>query len=635
MSLEQYLTIAIKHWKLIFICFVLVGVGSFTGSKFLTRYYQSTALVEIAISSGTNQIDYTSLLASDQLVQTEAVLAISDPVLREVASHYSGLTVEELLKEVSASSKPNTQLFQIDVQDPSPTQAAALANDVAATLIKQQNEQFQLNSAQSGIYLLQVQPAQPNFNAVRPNTLVNTGAGLLAGLFLGMLLAVLFEMLDVRVRTAEALTQLAGWSVLATIWRASSNEDVVNPTGRNANVEAFRILRTNIGFAGVDKPLRTLMTTSAVPRDGKSVVAANLAIFMARAGKKTLLIDADLRRPVQHELFGIPGDAMGLSNAILAFSMPSTDHLPAYHQFTATTPALPAGALTAAKTSLDPFIHSVDIPNLCVMPSGPLPPNPPELLDSIAMQRLFAALASCGTEIVIFDAPPLLGLSDASILASKVDGALVIVDISQARKGNLKQVKTILEQAGAHVLGCVVNKQRRGRKGTIYSYYYYTDGRDNKGKRSTGRVNSPAASPTRPDAPKGLEAGSRQDLSGKNTGRDRNSNNASSPAAPAKTIDAPDQLTIKLPLTNSHNNKGRHNANNVNLLAVLPTTPDAPKGPAAGSRQDLSEKDIGRNHGSNNASSPVAPAKNLDIPDQLTSKLPLAHEREDEQREDG
>jgi Mrp family chromosome partitioning ATPase/capsular polysaccharide biosynthesis protein len=632
MSLEQYLTIAIKHWKLIIICFVLVGVGAFTGSKFLTRYYQSTALIEIAISSGTNQIDYNSLLASDQLVQTEAVLTTSDSVLREVASHYPGLSAEELSKEVSAISKTGTQLFEIDVQDPSPTRAAALANDVAVTLIKQQNEQFQVNSAQSGVYLFLVQPAQPSLNPARPNTLLNTGTGLLAGFFLGMLLAVLFEVLDVRVRTPEAITQLAGWSVLATIWRAGSNEDVVNPTGRNANVEAFRILRTNIGFAGVDKPLRTLMMTSAVPRDGKSVVAANLAIFMARAGKKTLLIDADLRRPVQHELFGIPGDAMGLSNAILAFSMSATDHLPVYHQLTTATPALSPGALATAKTLLDPFIHSVDIPNLCVMPSGPLPPNPPELLDSIAMQRLFAALASCGTEIVIFDAPPLLGLSDASILASKVDGALVVVDITQARKGNLKQVKTVLEQAGARVPGCVVNKQRRSRKSTIYSYYYYTGGRDNKGKRRTSRVNSPAALPTRPDAPK-QPAGSRQDLIEKNKSRDHSSNNASSPTAPAQTIDAPDQLTAKLPLPNSHNNKGRHNANNVNLLAVLPTTPDAPKQPA-GSRQDLIDKNKSRDRSSSNASSPTAPAKALDIPDQLTIKLPLANETEDEQRED-
>src|SRR5205814_1626639 len=101
--------------------------------------------------------------------QTEAILATSDPVLREVASHYSGLSVEQLPGEVTASSRPNTQLFEIDVQDPSPTRAAALANDVATTLIKQQNEQIQQRSIQSDVYLLLVQPAQPNSIRVRPN----------------------------------------------------------------------------------------------------------------------------------------------------------------------------------------------------------------------------------------------------------------------------------------------------------------------------------------------------------------------------------------------------------------------------------------------------------------------------------
>src|SRR5438270_11581515 len=101
MSLEQYISIVKKHWKLIFICFALLGAGAFTGSKLMTPFYQSTALVEIAIRSGTNQIDYSSLLASDQLVQTEAILATSDPVLREVASHYSGLSVEQLPGEVT------------------------------------------------------------------------------------------------------------------------------------------------------------------------------------------------------------------------------------------------------------------------------------------------------------------------------------------------------------------------------------------------------------------------------------------------------------------------------------------------------------------------------------------------------
>src|SRR5947207_6774875 len=139
-----------------------------------------------------------------------------------------------------------------------------------------------------------------------------------------MLLAFLFEQLDSRIRTSEALTQLLDWPVLATIWlaRPSKKEDVFNPTGRDGNVEGYRILRTNIGFSGIDKPLHSLMVTSAVPRDGKSTVAANLAIYMAKAGKTTLLIDADLRRPTQHHLFNLSGDKMGLSNAVLAFNMP-------------------------------------------------------------------------------------------------------------------------------------------------------------------------------------------------------------------------------------------------------------------------------------------------------------------------
>src|SRR5205807_7573447 len=109
--------------------------------------------------------------------------------------------------------------------------------------------------------------------------------------------------------------------------------------------------------------------------------------------------------------------------------------------------------------SLDPYMHSVGIPNLLVMPSGPLPPNPPELLDSKAMERLFTKIEDSGAEIVIIDTPPLLGLSDTSILVPKVDGTIVVVDITRTNKKHLRQLKAILTKAGSHVLGCVVNKQ--------------------------------------------------------------------------------------------------------------------------------------------------------------------------------
>jgi Mrp family chromosome partitioning ATPase/capsular polysaccharide biosynthesis protein len=561
MAFTQYWTILIKRWRLIVICIVVVGLGVFIGSKLLIPLYQSSTLVEVTLRSSSNQsADYNSVLASDQFVQTASLLAVSDPVLREVASHYPNLTADQLLKEVTSTPKVNTQLFQIDVLDSSATRAAELANDIATTLIKQQLQviqqdnrqsqqqvqqdlsatrqqidtitaqisaaqvkggnqqkvavlqaqlsglqqhyaqwqtllaQLNLVEAQSGNIIRIAQPAQPGLKPVRPNMLLNTSSGLLAGLLLGMLLAVLFEQLDTRVRTPEALNDLLGWSMLGTVWQVDSSkkESVLNPTGNSANVESYRILRTNIGFSGIDKPLRSLVVTSALPNDGKSTIAANLAIFMAKAGKTTLLVDADLRHSSVHEEFGLSGEKMGLTNAVLAFNMQGVPASPSNYQFHSTT-LQAADTLPPINLSLKPFIHSVGIPNLWVMPAGPLPPNPPELLDSKAMGRLSLALANCGAEIVIFDTPPLLGLSDTSILASKMDGTLVVADITRAKKGNLKQVKAILEQSGASVLGYVVNKQRRSRKDNANSYYYYYRNEDprSEGKHSVKNGNVP------------------------------------------------------------------------------------------------------------------------------------------------
>jgi non-specific protein-tyrosine kinase len=355
--------------------------------------------------------------------------------------------------------------------------------------------QLELTQAQNGNPLRVSQPAQPVDIPVRPKTLLYTGVGLLVGLLLGMLLAMLIERLDTRVRTQEEITQVMTWPVLATIWRINSSnpKEVINLTGHNVNVEPFRILRTNIGFSTLDKPLHSLVVTSALPREGKSAIAANLAIFMARAGKTTLLIDADLRRPTQHALFNLPPDKLGLSNAVLAISMPRESRTHSYNQFGMNTSFLESGPTTTT-ISLEPFVHSVGIPNLWVMPSGPLPPNPSEMFESKAMQRFFEVIANCGIEVVIFDTPPLLGLSDASILASKVDSALVVVDTTRATKGKLSQLKAVLSQTGVHVLGCVANKLHHKRKESAY-YYYYTGDQDS-GEKSSKNGHSPSVSVT-------------------------------------------------------------------------------------------------------------------------------------------
>jgi Mrp family chromosome partitioning ATPase/capsular polysaccharide biosynthesis protein len=568
MTFEQFWVILTKQWKFIVICFVIVGLGTFVVSKLMTPMYQSTALVQVAIRSQNNSADINSLLASDQLVQTEAQLALSDPVLREVASHYPGMTVEQLVSLATASPNASTQLFQITVLDANPTRAAALANDIAATLIKQQFQviqqednqsqqqiqqdlnntrqqinnitaqietlkaaggnpgkvavlqtqlsglqqhysqwqtvlaQLELAEAQNGNFLRIAQPAQPSVKPARPNVLLNTAVGLLAGLSLGILLAVLYEQLDTRVRTPEQLTQLLDWSVLGTVWRARSSqqEETINPQGHDANVESYRILRTNVGFSAVDKSLQTLVVTSAMPGDGKSTVAANLAIFMAKAGKNTLLVDADLRRPTLHTTFQLPPEKMGLSNAILALGMSSTGGLQqGTDERVVPVSGHPFAPQGAAAFSIEPFIHSVGIPNLRVMPSGPLPPNPSELLESKVMKRLLQALANCGAEIVIFDVPPIRGLSDASIVASKADGTLIVVDVTRAHKGHLRQMKAQLEQVGAHVVGCVVNKQRRSRQDSSYSYYYYYRHQDHDQRAEAGQVEKRQHAPVTPE----------------------------------------------------------------------------------------------------------------------------------------
>lgn len=537
MTFDNYWTIFVKHWKLILSCFLVVGIGTGIISKLMTPIYQANAVVQVSVRSVNSQADYNNLLASDQLVQTEAQLATTTAVLSEVASHYPGLSVEQLTKKVTATPSLNTQLFTITVLDPSPTRAAALANAIATTLIKQQSQtlqddnqraqqqiqqeidatqqqinttsnhltqlqlnggtsaqiaavqnrlaalqtqynqwetelaQLELSQAQNGNLLRIVQSAQAESSPVRPIILLNIGIGLVVGLFLGLLLAVLFEQIDTRVRTSEDITRLLNWTVLGTIWqtRAADRNSNIPPQERDGNVEAYRILRTNVGFSSIDKPLHTLMVTSAMPGDGKSTVIANLAIFMAKAGKSTLLIDADLRRPVQHQIFHLAADKRGLSNAILALSQST----PNESFIASSSQGIFSNTQQTANFSLGSFVHSVDIPNLWVMPSGPLPPNPSELLDSKAMKRFLAILENCGIEMVIFDAPPIRGLSDASILASQVDGTLVVIDITRTHKKTLIQVKTQLGQVGSHVLGCIVNKQHRSRHDASDSYYYY------------------------------------------------------------------------------------------------------------------------------------------------------------------
>lgn len=550
MTFAQYIAILLKRWMLIGACFLCIGAGAFVGSKLMKPLYQSSTVLEVNLSSTSSSADYySSVTASEQLVQTEATIATSNPVLKAVAAHYSGLSEAVLAQEVTATPTASTLLFSIVVLDPNPDRAANLANDIAATMIQQQQQttqqmhlqqqqqlqqnldqmstqisaltqkiatlqqegkdqdkgqiaslqaqlsalqarysqwqsslaQLELTQAQSTSALSIVQSAQPANSPAQPNRVLITTTGLVSGLFLGLLLALLIEFLDTRVRSPEALTELVKWPVLATIWRSAAGkaEHILPQKGRNPNIESFRILRTNVEFAAIDKPARTLVVTSPFPGDGKSFVATNLAIFMARTGKNTLLIDADLRLPTQQQAFHLAPGTPGLSNALVAFSPRNA----AKQLFQ--THSLADRERDQAYPALEPFMQTVGVPNLWVMPSGPLPPNSSELLASKAMQSFLAALENSSFEVVIFDTLPLLGLSDASILGGKVDGTLLVVDMNRVKTHDLVKAKNVLQQTSIRVLGCVANRQKRGSSNKAYDYYSREDQNDESWQASS------------------------------------------------------------------------------------------------------------------------------------------------------
>jgi capsular exopolysaccharide synthesis family protein len=204
--------------------------------------------------------------------------------------------------------------------------------------------------------------------------------------------------------------------------------------------EAYRTLRTNIQYAAVDRPLQSLLITSAGPGEGKSLTAANLAVVMAQGGKKTILVDCDLRKPMQHRIFD-QRNVKGLTSLLVQGGDP-------------------ADVLT--KTIA---------PQMSLITSGPIPPNPAELLGSQAMRPLIEELKQ-RYEFVIFDGPPLIAVTDAALLAPLMDGVLLVIEAGQARIDMVQEAKSIIQNAGARLIGCVLNGVRRKVKDYHYYYYY-------------------------------------------------------------------------------------------------------------------------------------------------------------------
>lgn len=221
---------------------------------------------------------------------------------------------------------------------------------------------------------------------------------------------------------------------------------VIDPT--SVDTEQFNTIRTNIKFSNVDKEYKTLMVTSSNMSEGKSTVSANIATTFAKQGLHTLLVDSDLRRPTVNATFGID-NPQGLSNY-----------------------------LSERNFDINSIIYKTSVKNLYVMPSGPIPPNPSELIGSKRMAELIKKLSE-QLDLVIFDAPPVLSVTDAQIVSTNVDGTILVVRANKTEKAAVKEAVRLIKQVGGHIIGTILNDVEVKGSG-YYGYYGYSKGSKKK-----------------------------------------------------------------------------------------------------------------------------------------------------------
>jgi capsular exopolysaccharide synthesis family protein len=237
-------------------------------------------------------------------------------------------------------------------------------------------------------------------------------------------------------------------------------------------VEAYRGIRTNLLFAAIDEPPRTLLVTSSVPGEGKTHTASNLAVVMAQAGRRVILVDADFRRPRLPALFGRI-DARGATNLLIDGSDPAE------------------------------LLWQTEVPNLRLLCSGPLPLNPSEIIGSRRMQQLIGYLREI-SDLVLFDSSPINAVTDAAILATRVDGCIVVVHAGRTSRTLLQQAVGTLRQVGARTLGVVLNQVKDGSELRYSEYYhaYADERRQTEPSRENARIASPSSRGAAPESEK-------------------------------------------------------------------------------------------------------------------------------------
>lgn len=389
-------------------------------------------------------------LTSDQVSRTYARLMTERPLLEEVISDRRlSIGPEALQKQIVVTPEANTTIIDVAVDN---TDRSA-ARDIADTLVRDfiagvkriQQQETQTPNSRSADNLVVVAPAVTLDNPVFPRTGLNAGVAAVIGLLAAMGLAVLRERLDQSIKSDEELLERVGLTPLGHVGFVSAGMErqgeLVSLSKNSPAAEAYKALRTNLLYSVLGNDLKSIVVTSSAPGEGKSRTAANLAVVLAAAGKRTLLVDADFRRPSQQRIFGKVRN-VGLSNLVL-------EDIPREKLFT------PIEA----------------VPDLWFLGSGPVPPNPSELLGSRRVKDLLTEFRQT-FDYVIIDSPPVNAVTDPSILAAEVDATVLVAEQGRTTYADLAHAKEVLDRVSANILGVVINKIRANAG----SYHYYEYG---------------------------------------------------------------------------------------------------------------------------------------------------------------
>lgn len=533
MELKRYFGVLRRWIWLILLGAILAGGAVYFISSNMTPVYaaRSRYLIDEAPGSS-NSNEYSKLLTEQKLAQTYVEIATARPILEETIVQLDlPFSVSDLRRMVSVSAPLDTQILVISTEDTDPARAAAVANTVGEVFITQNqareslryaepigNWQVRMQSVSSEIEgietairdfeetnsdeqaialtrlrtqlneaqvryteafnnlnqlqqaqakessnIVPIETAQPSSTPVRPNVITNTViATLIGALFAGGFIF-LIEYLDDTVKTPEQVlsdTKLSTLGAIAQIKASDPSDSIVaflQP--RDPLSEAYRVLRTNLGFSAIDGALRSIVVTSGSPGEGKSTTAANLAIVMAQAGKRVVIVDSDLRRPMQHKIMSV-GNNRGLTTALLDNETPVTYHL-----------------------------QNTKIKGLRVLSSGPIPPNPAEILSSQRMSHLIQELYD-EADVLVFDTPPVLTVTDAAVLSPQVDGTLFVVHVGKTRRDTLAQAVERVMKTNAQPLGVVLNRIKPSHGGYYYYQYYDTYARDGKKRKKRRHISS-------------------------------------------------------------------------------------------------------------------------------------------------